>query len=1363
MASAGNPNQQPGVGGVGQFDMNKFFKPSSNPNSPNPNHNNLVSYPTPPSSYPPPTGPFSYPSAQVTPFHNHNHYLPYPQDQLSPNLYNQRPIPYPTPLLQQPQLQNPPQNHNPGARLMALLGTNPPPPPTLEVPSPSPSPSPSTGGSEFSISTPSAPPANLVIPQMSPSRLPSNKLPRGRHLIGDHVVYDVDVRVQGEVQPQLEVSPITKYVSDPGLVVGRQIAVNKNYICYGLKLGAIRVLNINTALRSLLRGHTMRVSDMAFFAEDVHLLASASIDGRVFIWNINEGPDEEEKPQITGKIVVAIEIVGELESIHPRICWHSHKQEVLVVGIGNYVLKIDTTKVGKGVIFSAEEPLSCRIDKLVDGIQLVGKHDGEVTDLSMCQWMTSRLVSASSDGTVKIWEDRKMSPVAILRPHDGQPVNSATFLTAPHRPDHIILITGGPLGREVKIWISSSEEGWLLPSDAVSWQCTQTLVLKSSAESRVEEAFFNQVVALPRAGLILLANAKKNAIYVVHIEYGPYPAATRMDYIAEFTVTMPILSLTGTSECLADGDYAIQVYCVQTQAIQQYALDLSQCLPPPMLNVGIDKTDSTVSQAIETPNSNGFDSFETSQVNAPTKSAPTSRYPITSGTSDVSSFLLSTNSSMEVKQSVLPPAKTTDTDCTGSLSPPSPMSPKLARMLSALESPSIEPTSPLSDHGVEQPVLDYSVDRRLDAVSTNTSDVQNAPVLFKHPTHLITPSEILSTAVSSTEIAQVNLGRKGGEAKVEDLIVKNNLLESVMEVKVVGETGSSVQDEADSQREAGISVSNKKEKIFCSQASDLSGEMARESVAFTSEKLNLEDTRQIADGAREIDQPSNTGQEGVQNSTKNENVSEYATTTSIVSDSYPSEAKGKKSKGRNSQVPSTSSLTPSPFNSTDTSNEPDNVSSILHKEETFSQMLAMQEMLNELMSMQKEMQKQMASVVAVPVTKEGKRVEQALGRAMEKAIKANNDALWARLHEENTKREKVERDRAQQLTNLITNCVSKDFPAMLDKSLKKEVAAVGQSVARLVTPALEKAVSSAISESFQKGVGDKTVNQLEKSVNAKLEATVARQIQTQFQTAGKQALQDALKSSFEASAIPAIEVSCRTMFDQVNATFQKGMVEHTAAAQRQFESSPSQLVLALRDTINSVSSMTQTLTGELADGQRKLLAFAVAGANSNVVNPLVKQLSNGPLGGLHDMVEVPLDPTKELSRLIAESKYEEAFMAALQRSDVSIVSWLCSQVDLNGILSQSPLSMTQGVLLALIQQLACDFSNETSRKVTWMKDVALAINPGDPVIAAHVRPIFEQVYQILSHHHSLPSSNTTETSSIRLLMHLIHSLLTSCK
>lgn len=45
--------------------------------------------------------------------------------------------------------------------------------------------------------------------------------------MGDNVVYDIDVRLPVQVQPQLEVTPITKYASDPGLVLGRQIAMNK--------------------------------------------------------------------------------------------------------------------------------------------------------------------------------------------------------------------------------------------------------------------------------------------------------------------------------------------------------------------------------------------------------------------------------------------------------------------------------------------------------------------------------------------------------------------------------------------------------------------------------------------------------------------------------------------------------------------------------------------------------------------------------------------------------------------------------------------------------------------------------------------------------------------------------------------------------------------------------------------------------------------------------------------------------------------------------------------------------------------------------------------------------------------------------
>lgn len=278
----------------GHFDIQKLFKPSSSSSSSSSSTtaNNLSTAPSlpPPSSTPPPppyptASSSSYPPPTGPSFQFHPPYLPYPklpqdllphQQQQQQHLANvtiqpptQRPISSYAAAPPSPQHVASPNSNitGGGSRLMALLSnSNQKPPdlaqPTIHFSSSASSPS---QPSDFSVpnnnsspssTTPSAPPLSLATAQQpTPMRLPSRKLPNGRHLFGDHAVYDIDVRLQREVQPQLEVTPITKYGSDPGLVLGRQIAVNKSYICYGLKLGAIRVLDINTALRALLRGH----------------------------------------------------------------------------------------------------------------------------------------------------------------------------------------------------------------------------------------------------------------------------------------------------------------------------------------------------------------------------------------------------------------------------------------------------------------------------------------------------------------------------------------------------------------------------------------------------------------------------------------------------------------------------------------------------------------------------------------------------------------------------------------------------------------------------------------------------------------------------------------------------------------------------------------------------------------------------------------------------------------------------------------------------------------------------------------------------------------------------------------------------
>ncbi|XP_058084522.1 enhancer of mRNA-decapping protein 4-like [Magnolia sinica] len=172
--------------------------------------------------------------------------------------------------------------------------------------------------------------------------------------------------------------------------------------------------------------------------------------------------------------------------------------------------------------------------------------------------------------------------------------------------------------------------------------------------------------------------------------------------------------------------------------------------------------------------------------------------------------------------------------------------------------------------------------------------------------------------------------------------------------------------------------------------------------------------------------------------------------------------------------------------------------SVMKQEEIYTRIFLL------LMTILKEMQKQMTDRASGG--SRFSRVEAALSLSMEKSLKSNCDALRNRNQEEN-KKQKLERDRMKQITSSISGSMNTKCSSMFKNTLKQEIAAIGPAGSRAITPILEKTVSSAIADSFQRGVGNNAVNQLEKSVNSNLEATVTRQIQAQFQTSGKQVFQ----------------------------------------------------------------------------------------------------------------------------------------------------------------------------------------------------------------------------------------------------------------
>ena len=141
----------------------------------------------------------------------------------------------------------------------------------------------------------------------------------------------------------------------------------------------------------------------------------------------------------------------------------------------------------------------------------------------------------------------------------------------PHVRLQAVLVVGDATCRVLKLWSIDIES---------KPRCCHTLELVSGRAG--PDAFFNHMVLQPGFGAIVLANTKGKQVYVLHAKQydDDDGSGARFDYVSDFAVTQPILSLTTTTEpCFEDGSEVFQLFTVQTEGIQQYTLFPEVCLP----------------------------------------------------------------------------------------------------------------------------------------------------------------------------------------------------------------------------------------------------------------------------------------------------------------------------------------------------------------------------------------------------------------------------------------------------------------------------------------------------------------------------------------------------------------------------------------------------------------------------------------------------------------------------------------------------------------------------------------------------------------------------------------------------------------
>ena len=84
-------------------------------------------------------------------------------------------------------------------------------------------------------------------------------------------------------------------------------------------------------------------------------------------------------------------------------------------------------------------------------------------------------------------------------------------------------------------------------------------------------------------------------------------------------------------------------------------------------------------------------------------------------------------------------------------------------------------------------------------------------------------------------------------------------------------------------------------------------------------------------------------------------------------------------------------------------------------------------------------------------------------------------------------------------------------------------------------------------------------------------------------------------------------------------------------------------------------------------------------------------------------------------------------------------------------------------LLSLAQQLSSDLEDDAPLKLAWIRDACLAVDPSDPQLAAHVRPILEVVMSGLHECAGKAETPAGVKADLKLCVHVVNSLLTACK
>ncbi|NWX18614.1 EDC4 protein, partial [Aegotheles bennettii] len=421
---------------------------------------------------------------------------------------------------------------------------------------------------------------------------------------------------------KVKIQPVARYDWEQKYYYGNLIAVSNSYLAYAIRAASngsamVRVLSVSTADRTLLKGFTGGVADLAFAHLNSNQLACLDEAGNLFVWRL-----AMDKEKIQEEILVHIKRPDNTPlNTSRRIIWcpfiPDDNEESGEEGSQTLaLLHEDRAEVWDlDIIRTNNSSWPVEVPSIKEGFIVVKGHSTCLSEGALSPDGTV-LATASHDGFVKFWQiyiEGQDEPRCLheWKPHDGRPLSCLLFCDNhkkqdPEVPFWRFLITGADQNRELKMWCT------------VSWTCLQTV--------RFSPDIFSSMSILPSlkvcldlsAEYLILSDVQRKVLYVMELMQNQEEGKAYFSSISEFLLTHPVLSfgIQAVSRCRlrhtevlpaeeendnlsvegAQGAGAVEsaagvlikLFCVHTKALQDVQIrfqplhspDVSVSMPP---------------------------------------------------------------------------------------------------------------------------------------------------------------------------------------------------------------------------------------------------------------------------------------------------------------------------------------------------------------------------------------------------------------------------------------------------------------------------------------------------------------------------------------------------------------------------------------------------------------------------------------------------------------------------------------------------------------------------------------------------------------------------------------------------------------